>query len=123
MTVEDGKTTDDFFPSRFMKASDVNKENPILTIMDVNCEVIGEDSQNKLVLAFRETTKELVMNKTNAVNIGEIYGNNPNGWIGKRVELFTTFVDFRGKSIEAVRITPKVPTGEPAPPPAPEPIP
>ena len=113
MTVEDGKTVDDFFPSRFMKAADVNKESPVLTIADINLEVIGEDNQEKLVLSFLQTNKELVLNRTNSNNLQTIYGEGPNGWIGKHVELYTTFVDFRGKSIEAVRIKPQIPTESP----------
>lgn len=113
MTVEDGKTTDDFFPSRFMKAADVDEEKPVLTVMDVNYEPIGEDNEMKLILAFQEVTKELVLNRTNASNLEEMYGKVPNNWIGKRVEMYTTFVDFKGKSVEAVRIKPQIPTESP----------
>ena len=113
MSIDDGRTLDDFFPSRFMKADDVDKEQPIYTIADVSAEVIGEDQLNKLVVMFFQTTKNLVLNKTNAFNLQAMYGKNPNDWIGKHVTLYTEFVSFRGKSVEAVRIEPKIPDNAP----------
>ena len=103
-----------------MKAADLHSITPIFTIADCNLEIIGEKDENKLVVAFIEINKELVMNATNWTNMEGIYGKNPNDWVGKHVEVFTTWVDFRGKSVEAVRIKPEVPT---AAPPEPEPIP
>ena len=102
MSVPENTTIDDYFPSRFMKADDMDKEQPIYTIADVSAEVIGEDQQNKLVVMFFQTTKSLVLNKTNASNLETMYGKNPNEWIGKHVKLYTEFVSFRGKSVEAV---------------------
>ena len=120
MTVKDGTTTDDIYPSRFLKADDIPGK-AIFTIVDVNSEVVGEDSREKLIVSFKEIAKDLVLNKTNVGNIEEMYGKLPNSWIGKRVTMYTTFVDFRGKSVEAVRIEPKIPTGEPVQLPQPEP--
>jgi hypothetical protein len=120
MTVPEYITKDDLFPSRFLKAHDVDKNNPVYTILDANIEALGEESSSKCVLSFQETTKELALNKTNFENLETIYGASPNEWIGKRIELFTTYVDFKGKSLEAVRIKPEKPTGIPAPPPTPE---
>jgi hypothetical protein len=123
MTVPEGTTKETVHPSRFMKAADLNSENPVYTVTDTNLEIIGEKNENKCVISFLETTKELVLNATNWSNLEKIYGTDPNGWIGKRIELFSTWVDFRGQSVEAVRIKPEIPTREPAPPPQPETIP
>jgi len=120
MTVPEGTTKETVHPSRFMKAADLHGITPIFTITDCNLEIIGDKDENKLVVAFKEIDKELVMNATNWTNMETIYGKDPNTWINKSVELFTTWVDFRGKSVEAVRIKPEVPTSAP---PEPEPIP
>ena len=40
MTVENGKTFEDFFPSRWLKAADIPDENAIFTILDVSAERI-----------------------------------------------------------------------------------
>ena len=73
MTVKDGTTTDEIYPSRFLKADDIDGK-AIFTIVDVNSEAVGEDTREKLIVSFREISKDLVLNKTNAKNIEEMYG-------------------------------------------------
>ena len=109
MTVENGKTFNDFYPSRWLKAADIPDENPIFTIFDVSAEQLGEDQEQKLVLMFKETTRHLALNKTNGSTLVELYGENPNDWISKRIEFFTEPVTYRGKATMAVRIKPNVP--------------
>lgn len=93
------------FPSKWLKASDLGGNQPTMTISDVKYEEVGDDG-NKPVIFFEETDKGIVLNKTNATNISEKYGTKTEAWRGKKVILFTTWVDFNGKSVEAIRIRP-----------------
>lgn len=92
------------FPSNFLKASDLQGGQPTVVISDVRMEDIGDD--RKPVVYFDGKDKGVVLNKTNATNISTAYGHNTEAWTGKKVVLFTTWVDFNGKSVEAIRIRP-----------------
>jgi hypothetical protein len=92
------------FPSKFLKASDIGDAQPVVIIKDVVMETIGEDRRPILYFAGKE--KGVVLNKTNATNISEAYGPDTDEWTGKKVILFTAWVDFQGKSVEAIRIRP-----------------
>jgi len=92
----------DTFPSNFLKAADLNGGQPTVTISHVAIEDIGDD--RKPVLYFVGKEKGIVLNKTNATNISGAYGPETDDWTGKKVTLFTSWVDFQGKSVEAIRI-------------------
>jgi hypothetical protein len=90
------------FPSKFLKAADLGGATPTVTIDQVKMEDIGDD--RRAVVYFVGKDKGVVLNKTNATNISEAYGPDTDGWTGKKVTLFTAWVDFQGKSMEAIRI-------------------
>jgi hypothetical protein len=90
------------FPSKYISAADIPEENIRLVMSHVVTETM-EDKQ-KLILYFQGAKKGLVLNKTNAKNIADEYGDDTDDWTGKEVILFTTWVDFQGKSVEAVRV-------------------
>lgn len=96
----------DLYPSKWLKAGDLKGQQPTVTIADVRLEDIGSDGDRKPVVFFDGREKGVVLNKTNATNISQTYGGNTEGWRGKRVVLFTTWVDFNGKSVEAIRMRP-----------------
>jgi hypothetical protein len=95
----------DAFPSKWLKASDLQGRQPTMTIADVRFEEIG-DGEKKPVVYFDGTDKGVVLNKTNATNISEGYGPDTTDWRGRKVVMFTTWVDFNGKSVEAIRMRP-----------------
>lgn len=95
---------DNAFPSNYLKASDIGDAQPTVTIKDVVMEKLGEDTRP--VLYFSGKEKGVVLNKTNATNIREAYGPDTEEWTGKKVVLFTAWVDFQGRSVEAIRIRP-----------------
>ena len=55
---------------------------------------------------FQGHTKGMVLNKTNANNLSNLYGPESDGWIGKPMMLVSTFVDFQGQSTPALRLHP-----------------
>jgi hypothetical protein len=95
---------DDVFPSNFLKANDLQGTTPTVVIDRIEMQDIGDD--RKAVIYFQGKQKGVVLNKTNAGNISEKHGKETGNWIGKRVVLFAAWVDFNGKSTEAIRIRP-----------------
>lgn len=95
------------FPSKYIKASDLQGREINVAISEANIEEIGQDK--KLVLYFQGKEKGLVCNRTNADRIAHAYGTNTDQWIGREIVLFTDLVPFQGKTVEAVRVrTPRV---------------
>jgi hypothetical protein len=90
------------FPSNYLKAADLQGRE-VEVIMDrVAMEDIGGD--HKAVLYFQHKEKGVVLNKTNSTNIASIYGPETDGWNGRKVTLYSAWVDFQGRSVEAIRI-------------------
>jgi hypothetical protein len=52
----------------------------------------------------------LLLNKTNAKTIAQMYGNNPAQWVGKLVTLFPTSTSVGGEERDCIRVRPKVPS-------------
>lgn len=92
----------DAFPSKYLKASDLNGNNARVVMARVEMDEVGEDE--KPILYFQGKEKGLVLNKTNANNIAVLYGDDMDDWVGKEVVLFPAMVDFQGKTVEAIRV-------------------
>lgn len=93
----------DEFPSKYLKASDIEQDVTV-TMRDVQREDVGDD--RKPVLYVEEFDKGIVLNKTNANNIAEVYGPNTDQWRGGQMTLATAMVDFQGRSTRALRLYP-----------------
>lgn len=96
----------DEFPSKYLKASDVEDEHPTVTIRHITREEVGQTKDVRPCIYFEEVEKGVVLNKTNATNISKMYGSETDNWIGKKVVLGTAMVDFQGESKPAIRIWP-----------------
>lgn len=101
-------------PSKYLKASDADEGDLILTMRDVKEETLGRgpDAQNKWILYFEEVEKGLVLNKTNMNTIAKLYGDDTDGWEGKKITLFATEVQFQAEMVEALRVRSKPPKGK-----------
>lgn len=117
------------FPSNYLKHEDLNGRHVAVTIERVVVETVGqgEDKETKPVLYFRNGSKGMTLNKTNAETITELLGTDETDeWIGKRVVLYhDKNVMFGGKKVGGIRIM-AAPQGSgngarPAPPPPPPP--
>jgi hypothetical protein len=112
------------YPSKYLKASDLNGQNITITIKKAELEEIGFDQERKLVLSFANTDKSMVLNKTNANTIAKLYGEETDDWNGKRITLCAREVEFQGTMTAALRVLAQKPEAHkkaapPAPPPAP----
>jgi len=99
----------DMYPSTSLKSADFD-ETPemVLTIKKVEIRDIGQEGapEPKPVLAFDETDKSLVLNKTNASIIGAMFGdkNVDVAWIGKKITLHVEMTAFQGKPTPGIRV-------------------
>lgn len=96
----------DAFPSKYLKASDL--ENDVhVTIKRVVKEPLknkaGKDEE-KPVVYFEEGDKGLVCNRTNWNSIAKQHGDESDDWAGKTVTLTVAQVDSFGEIVDAIRI-------------------
>jgi hypothetical protein len=101
-------TMQDFFPSRFLSASDLKGKTVHATIDKISVEEFENDGrkQTKPVITFREKNlKPLVTNKTNFAIIAKLHGENTDSWSGQKIGLHMELVSFKGKVTESVRVT------------------
>lgn len=97
------------YPSEYLKASDLQGKDHTVTIQGIKMEKIGRDDEPaKPVLYFRGAKKGLVLNRTNANTVAEIYGTETNFWMGKPITLGVSWVDFQGRQVEAIRVRPQM---------------
>lgn len=89
--------------SDFLKADDIGQNFWTVSISNVDMKSF-DDGSRKLMVQFHELDKSLVLNKTNADMIGDLYGKDTDGWFGKQIMLFTAPVDYQGKKVQAIRV-------------------
>ena len=98
---------EEIFPSPFFKSADLAERSLDLKIKSAAMETLKSPqgaSERKLVLAFENHPKRLVCNRTNFDAISLLHGPNTEAWIGKSVELYATWTQFRGKETACVRV-------------------
>lgn len=93
------------FPSKWLKAADLMGKEITVTIASVRMEDVGDEA-TKPVVYFQNKERGLVLNKTNANNISILYGPDTDNWVGKPITLYPAWVDFQGRSVEAIRVRP-----------------
>jgi len=94
------------FPSKYLKAADLNGREVRVTMSNVEREKIGDDT--KPVVYFKGKEKGVVLNKTNANTIVDAYGDDSEDWYDQPLILFSVMVDFQGKVQPAIRC--RIPT-------------
>lgn len=111
------------FSKDYIKAFDLEgyPEGITVTIASIQVEPVrkppksgkqGEEgeTEDEPVLFFKGAAKRLILNRTNADAVASLYGNDTDGWIGKRITLFVQpGIKAFGKTWEAVRVKPMVP--------------
>lgn len=61
------------------------------------------------ILHFEGKKKGMVLNKTNACTIEELYGSETDNWIGKRIAIYATTTKFGRQTVDCIRIRDRVP--------------
>jgi hypothetical protein len=93
------------FPSKYLKASDLQGAEPVVTMSHVEFEPVGQKKEMKAVLYFAGKEKGLVLNKTNANKITELTGTAiTEEWEGQKIRLFATETQFAGDTVDCIRV-------------------
>ncbi len=94
----------DQFPSKYLKAGDLQGRSVKAKIGNVVSEILGND--NKLIIYFAGKEKGMVCNRTNAMTLAEAWGPDTDNWTGGDIEIFSTKVPFQGKLTDSLRVRP-----------------
>src|SRR5262245_26219987 len=94
----------DLYPGKYFKAADVAEKPVGVTINGVRLEALGDDPRQKPILRFSDARQEMVLNKTNGYRLAELFGDNTDAWIGKRIVLVPSKAQFGSKMVDSVRI-------------------
>lgn len=101
----------DAFPSKYIKAEDLGSlgQEIQVTVARVGMEQL--DNEQKMIVHFYEYgDKGLVLNKTNANSLVQMFGDETDKWTGMGFIVFSTMVDFKGVQTPAIRVKPSVQT-------------
>ena len=96
---------DNLYPSKWLKAGDLQGQTVPVVIIRVVMEDVGDEA-GKPVAYFQNRDKGLVLNKTNAMSIGLVHGQDTDAWTGKTIELFPAVVMFQGQNVPCIRVRP-----------------
>lgn len=78
----------DEFPSQYWRATDLKGKQVKLTISGTDKRVMN-DGTPKLVVSFKEDTRELVLNNGNRLELVARFGRDTGDWVGKPITLHT----------------------------------
>jgi len=92
------------FKGKYLRGADL-EDDVDLTIKDVEMQLIDkEDLDTKPVVSF-EDGKPMVLNGVNWDAIQEMYGEDTDGWRGKKIRLwFNPSIEFGGKRVGGIRV-------------------
>ena len=73
------------------------KPDQTVTISEATVETVGQDDERKIVLAFHNRDKRMIVNRTNGDTLALAFGDEIEGWVGKEITLFTIPNVYQGK--------------------------
>ena len=94
--------TSEAFPSKYLKAADLQGKNVLAVMNFVQIERLGDDERP--VLYFQGKEKGLILNRTNAEAIAKLYGDEMNDWRGQEIVMFEAMVSFKKETVPAIRV-------------------
>ena len=97
--------TDQIYPSKYLKAADLDEGGMTVTIDDFAMEEVGHPPEEKAVVYFKEC-RPMICNKTNKNTLAALLGKETDDWIGKQVELIMMMVNFKNDVVPAIRVQP-----------------
>jgi hypothetical protein len=103
-------TRNDVFPSKYLKAADLNGKPITVVIATATLETLKSPEgkeQLKTILTFKGTKKALPLNMTNFDACAEITGeDDTDNWPGHSLELYPSTTELKGKTKDCIRIRP-----------------
>ena len=98
----------DMIESKYLKQSDLNGEDVIVTIQKIGQGNVAQDDQPeelKWMIKFKEFNKAMVLNSTNIQLLEKLCGEETDEWTGQEVCLYVDpNVSFAGKITGGLRI-------------------
>lgn len=99
---------DDVFPSKYLKAADLNGKPIAVTIESAPLETLknpaGEE-QTKTVLHFKKAKKTLPLNRVNWDAVADTTGEDDSeNWTGHQIELYPDKTQMAGKTVDCIRV-------------------
>lgn len=96
------------FPSRYLRAADFEGKSVSLTIAEVlrdKVQMATGQKAEKYILRFRETEKQLVLNRTNAKAVAKVLSEpKAINWPGERIILKPSSCEAFGEQVACIRV-------------------
>jgi hypothetical protein len=93
----------DAYKGSFLKAADLKDGARNYVIDSIGPEEVG--GETKIVMRFTDTDQALVLNKTNAGILLEVWGDEMDDWAGKQVLLKLDKTELKGKKVDCIRLS------------------
>lgn len=109
-TIKNPTVFDELYEGRFLKAGLLKNKPRTLTISKVFVETLADDAsktgeKNRGIICFKETERQLCINRTNGESIRAMFGASVQGWVGKQVTLVPEMAKFGREDVEAIRVS------------------
>ena len=102
----------DAYPSSYMNGKNA-KHGTSLIIQQVREEAVGVDKQARQVIHWSDANQlPLVLNKTNAMRLADMFGAETDAWKGCKVAINVEKVGYMGEVHDAVRLAPALQEAE-----------
>jgi hypothetical protein len=102
----------DAYPSSYMNGKNT-ESGTSLVIREVKEETVGKDNVTRPVLHWSDTEQlPLVLNKTNAMTLADMFGKETDTWRGCQVQVNVEKVAYMGEVHDAVRLAPALQQAE-----------
>jgi hypothetical protein len=97
--------------SRFLNHAALDGKDCTVTIKTIKLAMVETNTGkgNKAHIYFENKEKPMLCGVTVLAAIAGMYGDDYNGWIGKRVTLYPTIIETRTGPTGTIRIRPKIP--------------
>ena len=96
------------FDSKYLRWFDIDGKGDVpVTITKVEREELtlrGGAKKKSPVVTMEGKQKQLVLNRTNADTIAELFGLKPSAWVGKKIVLYVSTTNLKGKPVNCIRI-------------------
>ena len=114
MTTNNEKTVapnaNEFLGGNYLRKEDLHGEQ-IVTVTEVWSEALLNASRKKLVMAFHELEKPLILNKTNIKRMVRIFGTgDTSAWQGPITLYVEHDVEYGGRVVGGIRVKPAIAT-------------
>jgi len=96
---------DTAFPSKYVKAADLQGQTLEVVIKSVVMEDVG-DGDVKPVMYLEGYAKGMILNKTKAETIKRMYGNDTDYWTSRQITIRPDVTNYKGDMVDCIVVVP-----------------